>query len=216
MDECGAITFTEGACLNNFALSTPVQVLLGAKLVKLFKLFQNDEPVEMVVGYDSVGGSEEIIQTKVRFSTPLVNITAILTCDDSLLSSYPAKEIRASAMLAYPYSTSISRELLTAAVNRLLLFHSTSDALQPVVKFEFHADDVTISDNRTKNRETVDYLNTIDNIPAKYTAVINLNELKATLDTCTEAYLSVHFGSDKALVIVRGNVYNIIPQRGNE
>ena len=217
MDECGAITFTEGACVNNFTLPQPTRVLLSPKLVKLFKLFQKDEPVEMIVGYDSVGGSAEIIQTKIQFATPLVTISAILTCDDTLLNSYPASRIRDSATANYRYSTVVSKDLLQAAVNRLLLFHSSTDVLQPIGKFVFRGDDVVINDIRTRNREVVDYVNSIDSLQyGEYTAVINLNEIKATLDTCSDSYLTVYFGSDVALVIARGNVYNVIPQRSSD
>ena len=217
LDEQGAITFTEGACINNFTLPQPTRVLLSLKLVKLFKLFQKDEPVNLTIGYDSVGGSEEIIQTKIKLCTPLVSISAILACDDSLLNSYPAKRIRESATANYPYSTTISKELLQAAVNRLLLFYSSADTLQPVGRFEFREDDVVIKDNRTKNAETVDYVNSIDGLHGlSYSAILNLNELKATLETCVDPYLTLHFGSDIALVIARSNVYNVIPQRGKE
>lgn len=215
MDEQGAITFTEGACINNFTLPQPTRVLMSPKLVKLFKLFQKDEPVEIVIGYDSVGGSEEIIQTKIRFKTPLVSISAILTCDDSLLNSYPANRIRESASANYPYSTTISKDMMQAAINRLLLFYSSADVLQPIGLFEFREDDVVIKDNRTKNAETVDYVNSIDSLHgSSYTAILNLNELKATLETCVDSYLTIYFGSDIALVVARGNVYNVIPQRG--
>ena len=40
MDEKGALTFTTGACVNNFTLDQPVKVLLNDRLVKLFKLFK--------------------------------------------------------------------------------------------------------------------------------------------------------------------------------
>ena len=36
MDERGAVTFTSGACINNFTLEKPVKILLNNKLVKLF------------------------------------------------------------------------------------------------------------------------------------------------------------------------------------
>lgn len=214
VDEQGAITFTEGACINNFTLPQPTRLLMSPKLVKLFKLFQKDEPVDITIGYDAVGGSEEIIQTKIKFNTPLVSISAILTCDDSLLNSYPASKIRESAYANYPYSTTISRDLLQSAISRLLLFHSSADTLQPIGRFEFREDDVVIKDNRTKNAETVDYVNPVQSLTFPYTAVINLNEVKATLDTCVEPYLTIHFGSDVALVIARGNIFNVIPQRG--
>ena len=75
MDEKGAITFTNGACVNSFTLEQPVKLLFNNRLVKLFKLFK-DESVKFTIGYDPI--SDDIIQTKVRFATSDIIITAIL------------------------------------------------------------------------------------------------------------------------------------------
>jgi DNA polymerase III sliding clamp (beta) subunit (PCNA family) len=40
VDELGAITFTNGACVNSFSLAQPIRVLFNNRLVKLFKLFK--------------------------------------------------------------------------------------------------------------------------------------------------------------------------------
>jgi hypothetical protein len=41
VDELGAITFTNGACVNSFSLTQPIKVLFNNRLVKLFKLFKD-------------------------------------------------------------------------------------------------------------------------------------------------------------------------------
>ena len=53
VDENGAITFTNGACINNFTLEKPIKILLNNRLVKLFKLFKG-KSVHMSVGYDPI------------------------------------------------------------------------------------------------------------------------------------------------------------------
>ena len=75
MDELGAITFTTGACVNSFSLEKPVKVLLNDRLVKLFKLFK-DGPVNFTLGYDTL--ADGVIQTKVRFESEDISLTAIL------------------------------------------------------------------------------------------------------------------------------------------
>ena len=67
IDEKGALTFTTGACVNNFALPAPIRILLNQKLVRLFKLFEEDK-VNFSLGTDKVGEGFE--QTKVKFETP--------------------------------------------------------------------------------------------------------------------------------------------------
>ena len=68
LDQEGCITFTTGACVNNFVLEKPVKILLNNRLVKLFKLFKNSL-VKFTLGYDAI--SESIVQTKVLFETLL-------------------------------------------------------------------------------------------------------------------------------------------------
>ena len=137
MDESGAVTFTTGACVNNFKLDQPVKVLLNDRLVKLFKLFKG-EKVNFTLGYDAI--SDEIIQTKVRFSSDDVTITAILSCDDSMLRQFPVNAIRGRADAVYPYSINMNREQLIQTINRLMLFTTGSNGkelVNPNSTFEF-------------------------------------------------------------------------------
>ena len=76
VDDKGAITFTTGACVNNFTLEKPVSILLNNRLVKLFKLFNNGN-VNFTLGFDAL--SDDIIQTKVKFENKDISITAILS-----------------------------------------------------------------------------------------------------------------------------------------
>jgi hypothetical protein len=210
MDENGAITFTSGACVNSFTLPQPVKVLFNNRLVKLFKLFKEGN-VEFTLGYDGI--SEDIIQTKVKLSNEDVAITAILSCDDTLLNSVPVKAIRGRANNEYPYSINIDKTALLQTINRLTLFSSAESSFsRPYGTFEFGADRVTIYDSKGENREEIYYVNDTSNVKDTYKAIFNLSDLKITLETCTEPYLCMSFGDSSALVISRGNVKNVIPE----
>lgn len=212
VDELGAITFTSGACVNSFILPQPIKMLLNAKIVKLFKLFK-DTQIKFSIGYDAL--SEDVIQTKVRFESDDIVLTAILSCDDSMLNSVPVAAIRNRANNLYQYSININKENLLQAINRLLLFNSEYKAqnnLKPYSVFEFNKDFVTIYDINKENKETLYYTNSILNIDNFYTAVLDLSDLKITLENCNEQYLVLNFGDTQSLTIARGNIINIIPE----
>ena len=212
MDENGAVTFTTGACVNNFTLEQPVKVLLNDRLVKLFKLFKG-EKVNFTLGYDAI--TNDIIQTKVKFETSDVSITAILSCDDSMLRQFPVNAVRGRADSAYPYSINVNREQLIQTINRLLLFTTTSNGkelVKPNSTFEFKKDSVVIYDVKKENKEEIYYTNTSCNIEDSYVAILDLNDFRATLETCTEQYVTLNFGDSTAFVLVRGNIKNVIPE----
>lgn len=212
VDEKGAITFTSGACVNSFNLPQEVKLLFNDRLVKLFKLFDGSK-VNLKIGYDNI--SEDIIQTKVSFTSPDIKLTAILSCDDSLLSKVPVSAIRGIATAEYPYSININKEYLLQAISRLLLFNTLSgsrDIVKPYSTLEFGKDSVTIYDVKKENKEIVIYNNTILDIDEPYTAIFDLPELKATLETCNEPYLNINFGNNTSIVLTRGRITNVIPE----
>lgn len=210
MDELGAITFTSGACVNSFTLPQPIKVLFNGRLVKLFKLFKEGN-VEFTLGYDGI--SDDIIQTKVRFSNGEVSITAILSCDDTLVNQVPVQGIRGRANNEYPYSINISKAALLQTINRLTLFNNTENAFsKPYGTIEFKDKYMVVYDAKHENCETLDYTNETSNVEDKYEAVFNLADLKTTLDTCAEPYLCMSFGDGSAMVISRGNIKNVIPE----
>ena len=212
MDENGAVTFTTGACVNNFTLEQPVKVLLNDRLVKLFKLFKG-EKVTFTIGYDAI--SDEIIQTKVKFETSDVTITAILSCDDSMLRQFPVNAVRGRADASYPYSINMNREQLIQTIGRLMLFTTSNNGkeiVKPNSTFEFKKDSVVIYDVKKENKEEIYYTNTSCNIEDSYVAILDLNDLRATLETCSEQYVTLNFGDGQAVVLVRGNIKNVIPE----
>lgn len=207
VDENGAITFTTGACVNNFKLEKPIKILLNQKVVKLFKLFKNDK-VHFKLGMDEI--SSEIIQTKVKFENDVVSITAILPSDSGLLASVPVDAIRKRTTEVYPYSVNINKDELIQAINRLLLFINSKEFVKTSSTFEFGNEYVIIKDSSGINNEKIYYSSPLDN--CNYTNSIDLLDLKSTLENCVEKYLTMNFGDGQAVVIARGNVYNVIPE----
>lgn len=212
VDNEGAITFTTGACVNNFQLQQPVKLLLNDRLVKLFKLFKGEQ-VDFTLGYDSI--SDDVIQTKVKFKSDNIIITAVLSCDDTMLQQFPVNAVRGRANADYPYSVNISKDQLIQTINRLLLFTAATgakDIVNPYSTFEFMRDRVVIWDTNHENYEEVFYSNTKCNIEDKYVAMFDFKDLKITLENCTEQYVALNFGDETALVVVRGNVKVVVPE----
>lgn len=212
VDEHGALTFTTGACVNSFELQQPVKLLLNDRLVKLFKLFKGEQ-VDFTLGYDTI--SEDTIQTKVRFESDDIIITAVLSCDDNMLESFPVNAVRGRANSDYPYSVNVNREQLIQTINRLLLFTSANgakDIINPFSTFEFKKNSMIVWDTNHENYEEVFYSNTECAVDDKYVAILDLKDLKTTLENCTEQYVVLHFGDSQAVVIARGNIKNVVPE----
>ena len=200
MDEQGCITFTTGACINNFQLEKPIRVLLSNRIVKLFKLFKNDM-VDFALGYDPI--TEDLIQTKVSLSTPNIKLVAITGCTDDLLNAVPVAAIRARGAADYKYSLVISTEALKQSISRLLLFSAgkgVSKNVKPYSMFKYDpaTNVLNDSDANQENQEGVH----IENRPS----------LKSVLDTVTDKYITFEFGNHKAVAIKRQAITNIIPE----
>ena len=211
VDEKGCITFTTGACVNEFALEKPVSILLNNKLVKLFKLFKSSGDVAFTLGYDAI--SDDTIQTKVRFETANVSITSVLSCDDTLLRRVSVEGIRKRAYDTYENQVNISKDSLIQTINRLMLFtqNGTNEIIRPYSKFVFKKDEVVVWDAKRENCETVPYLGG-NAVKDRYEAILDLTDLKLTLEACTESSVTVKYGNGQAIVISRGNVINVIPE----
>lgn len=210
VDDMGAITFNTGACINKFTLPEKVHLLFTDKLVKLFKLLNGT--VHVIIGKDAISG--DIIQTKIKLSCDNVIITAILSCDDTMLNSVPASAIRARVENIYPYGVTISKARMIEAINRLLLFNAgfgTKQQLKSYSDFIFSKDCVTIFDVAGENNEQV-YYNNESNITDDYSCKIDLNQLKLTLESCNDEFVTITFGDNTAIVLSRRNVYNVIPE----
>ncbi len=209
VDKEGAITFTSGACVNKFTLEKDVKILLNAKLVKLFKLFKS-KTVNFIIGQDQV--SSEITQTKVKFSTPEIELTAILPMNDDEVNKVPVTAIRNRAYKDYDYTAVINRDELLQAINRLFIFSSSSTSIDRSFGiFEFGADAVIIKDVNKINKETINYSNSIA-MSEPYTTVLDFADLKLILETSSDEYVNLSFGDQQAVVCSKNNVYNVIPE----
>ena len=205
IDENGAITFTSGACVNNFTLEKPIKILLAPKVVNLFKLFKEDTPVSFKMGQDAL--TEDLIQTKVEFSADNIVLTAKLS-DLGLVSSVPISAIRGMADKNYTYSVVLNKVNLLQALGRILLFNEKDT----IGSFEFSNDSVVIYDTNRENMETVKYENECTTL-GSYTMGINLSSFKLILDGIEDEYVTINFGDHKAVVVKKISVSDIIPER---
>ena len=211
IDNKGCITYTTGACVNNFELEKPIKLLISPKVVKLFKLFKNED-IHFTLGYDAI--SNDIIQTKVRFEASDISITAIISCDDKLLNTVPVNAIRGMADSVFPYSVSISKIDLLNAINRLMLFDPMGDSKNNVKtsmnKLVFSFDRVTIYDVEGNNNEEVKYTEVPSGDAVTYECKINLDDVRLTLESFTDPYIYLSFGKGRSLNISRNNIKNVI------
>lgn len=211
VDQEGCITFTTGACVNNFQLEQPIKVLLNQRLVKLFKLF-NSGKVKVTLGHDAI--SDTIIQTKIKFENDIVCLTAILSCDDDLVNKVPAAAIRGRANKNYPYNVSFSKAELNETINRLLLFSSTSalNRIKSDSRFVFEYNYVSIYDVTSANVERVFYKTGVLPEGEQYIATFDLNDLKHALDSSEDDFVTFGFGDHAALVISSKSVRHVVPE----
>ena len=211
IDDKGAITYQNCACINNFVLEKPIKILLDNKLVKLFKLFESDS-VYFELGYDAL--TDNVVQTKIRIVSNDITLTAILSCDDTLLNSIPVNAIRSLADEIYPYSVNINKDLLLQAINRasiLMGIDDKVDKITNILNLTFTADGVEISGNNNQTLEKVPYTFN-ESLVDCYSVSVKLNHLKLTLESCIEPYITINLGGRPALVIKRLNITNIIPK----
>lgn len=205
VDNEGAITFTTGACVNSFTLPSPVKLLLNKRLVKLFKLF-DEEDVSFTLGQDDVNG---VTVTKVRFETTTMTLVSLLNSNDTLINSVPASAIRSRANTVYDYGVVVSKSNLLSAIDRLSLF--IDSMVSQVIKLHFTSQGVQLSDIDVKNVEKIQYEGS-SNVVDDYEMVLNLQDLKTTVSLHDDSYITFAFGNHQAVVINKDNVYVIIPE----
>lgn len=208
IDSQGCITYSSGACVNQFTLEKPVKFLLSGKLIKLLKLFSSDQ-VKFTIGYDRV--SPEIMQTKVKFTDQDVELTAILVGDNAFVKDFPADAIRGRVSEKYPYTVTFNKAKLLDTIDRLLMFTSNSVENKTYSTFTFSGSSVTLSNENNEYSETIEYSKvSSDNI--SYSAILNLKDIKLVLDGSPEQFVDMSFGNEQATLFERGSVKNIIPE----
>lgn len=211
LDSEGALTFTSGATVNTFTLPENIKLLLNARLVKLFKLFDTDV-VRFVYGKDPI--SEEIDVAKVSFSTDTIKLSAVLSCDDTLLSRVPVEKIRSLAEKEPPYSVTISRQEVLETLERFSLF--TSSSVMSSITIQFDNTSILVSDNQGNSTERIFYDTTNYDIDTPYTTMLDLSEFSRILDSHKERNIKVSFGNGTAILLMSDSVVNIIPEIKNQ
>lgn len=211
VDNEGAITFTTGACVNKFNIDMTSKLLLNDKLVKLFKLFK-DTKVKVTIGHNKL--SEDTVVTAVRFEAPNITIDAVLSCDDSMVVSFPVSGIRGRADAVYPNTISINKELLMQAVERLNLFNHAgmrADLSISIVKLEFTSTNLVVADRNGINKEEIPYTTPLE-MEVDYSALVDSSDLTKTLASATNQIVTIGFGNEQAFVISEGLVKWVIPE----
>lgn len=208
VDNEGAITFSAGACVNNFQVQNPFKILINQKLVNLFKLF-DDETVHVSIGQDKL--SEDIVQTKLRIEGSAVDITAALSCDDSMLNAVPATIIRNRANKSYPYNVNVGSNVFKDAINRLLIFADSN--LHNYLKVVFTEKNIVISNLDKDNSEAIAYTASEGvTEDLSYECVIDAGDLLNILNTYKTSAINISFGDKEALVFKYTNIVNVVPE----
>lgn len=209
IDQEGCVTFTQGACVNNFHLDSPLKILLSEKIVKLFKLFSPDTSVKVEVGPYPI--SEEIIQTRTRFSSENISITAILLSNEQMINSIPVDIIRGMSQEDYPYNVVVNKVNFLSALNRLILFseHLVSNTFGV---FTFEGNKIRIDDTGSVNYEELIADSSNIGEASSYKATFDLVEWKNKLSSCTSNHVTLKIGNNKAGLLLEKNIIYIIPE----
>jgi len=206
IDEEGAITFTSGACINNFTLEKPIKLLLSKKIIQLFKLF-NSENVNFEIGFNQFSNS--INQTVVKFSNENVELTSIITNEQSLISNVPVTAIRNLGNAEYKNKIIVNRQLILNAIDRLSIFYK--DKIITLYSFlEFKDGKLNIYDTKKENFENIE-LNQ-SNINEDYSCILNTIDFKLTLESLKDEFVTLKFGNSKSVIIERPNICYILPE----
>lgn len=204
LDQDGCITFTTGACVNNFHLEQPINLLLSPYIIKLCKLFDKEEKVHLTLGQDDLKGK---IVSKLNLHSDNISISALLQNDLNLLAQYPYKAIRNKVEASYPYTVDLNVKAVVESLNRIALFmDKTVDSL----KFRFETNELVIETDDTSVSETIPYLNS--SISSSYVAYFKFKELTLTLSEIDEQFTSLCFGNQESLLIKRGNISILVPE----
>lgn len=206
IDEQGALTYSAGACITEFTLDTPIRLLLSEKLVKLFKLF-SDDTVAVTLGFTSV--SQSLTQTKIKFKTSNVELTAITNNDSQLINSVPAKVIRSMANSVYDYKVIFNKQDVLDALGRLSIF-AKKDVVTLHTYLEITDSELIIYDTRKENNERVALEQS--NLEDTYSCILNTNDFKITLESQKEEFVTMRFGNGRAIVFDRPKIKNILPE----
>ena len=206
LDQGGCITFTTGACVNSFTLEKPVKLLLNQRIVKLFKMFK-DSTIKFSLGYDQL--TESILQTKIKLETDNIELTTILSSDDSLINSVPVSSIRNMANKDYAHTVVLDRQKLQQVINILALFNANDT--RPISIFDFNVNELVIHDQDNSCVEAILYANDMT-CDEEYSMQLSVNDFKQMIDVLTGDYVTLKFGDHRAIVLVDNSIKYVIPE----
>lgn len=216
MDNRGALTFIESACINEFTLEKSIKVLFNERLVQLFKLF-NDLNINTILIKKELGldiNGNKIIQNIINFKVNNIELTAILP-DDDFIKKYPANAIRNLAEVSYPGSIILSKNELIRALERLSIFDKKVGIgkidLKKCLKLKFKNTSLDLINLKDGNYETLDYLNKEEN-KINFISFISSNDLMKHTNINLTDNLIIKFGTGDAIMLMRQNYKQIIPE----
>ena len=200
----GCFTFTSGSCLNEFDLPKPVEFLAPEKLVKLFMLFNSDPEFEL--GYDVI---KNYTEAKVILKTDSVYLGYIIDNDDSLLNKIKGPYLATKKYINENYliNAVISVDSLISTINRFCIFNDIEDSINiRVSKNNFIVIDCA------ENSEKIQIENS-SKIQVDYDLRLKLKDIKFAIDNREGGYITLNCGNNRSVVINKGKIYNIIPER---
>ena len=210
IDGEGCITFTSGACVNNFKLPNDVVLLLSKKIVKLFKLFtDSDHDVNVAIGEDNSNGKS---LHKLTLKDDTTCVTCLINNGKDMVDKVPKDTIREMADKEYPYCVTLSKHDMLGILNRMGIFMSTKSYEQHYAYFEFGEDGVEILDKNRHNIETLKYNKSVSDISDSESVILDLYDVKSAVEAIKTDTFSIHFGDHKAVVFKHSNISNIIPE----
>lgn len=208
IDDQGALTFSECACVNTFNLDSSLRLLITDRLVKLFKLFTEDS---VVLKFSSEASSSGKEITKVQFKSDTVNLVSAVPSTTELLAQVPVSAIRGWVTAEYPHEVSLNTEEVLQTIARLGVF-TPATMYRPRSKFVFGENDVTIFDPTGQNFEKLSYSSVMLPINNEYSLELDLGDLTSALSSGNESHFNLRFGNKRAVVIRRGHIANVIPE----
>lgn len=200
VDKEGAITFTSGACVNEFDLGSDIKILLSDSCVKFFSFMKNKQ-VDVKFGYSVVSNNN---QPRITFTSSNIEATYILPFNDFTLSQIPVKAIRGRAHTNYVNSISMDALQIKGILDRLDLFVEKD----LVINMSFSGNILNLSTENEKILETV-YL--LESVKEDMDLKLSIKDFKSSISNSYGKYFTFKCSkSEPAVVVCSSNVYNII------
>lgn len=219
-DNEGALTFVEGACINEFKVESnkDFKLLLNERLVQLFKLFAGQQVNTTIVKTETSFEDEEVTyQNKIRFEIPNIQLTAIVP-DSDLVNKYPALQVRALANIVYPDQINLSKTNLLESLDRLSIFDKKAGGnkidLKKCGRINFFNDHMEIESMKDGNIEILSY-NNETKCNNDFTSYVSLSDLVKHGNISMADNIVLHFGTGDAIMMQRKNLKQVIPELGD-